>query len=157
MSSVSGKTSRLTIGWREWVQLPELCTPAMKVKVDTGAHTSALHAFGLRTVETDDGMVAMFEVHPHQRSSAGAKSVVYPVKSFRKIRSSNGKVEERPVIQTNAVIGGHRWPIEVTLTSRDQMGFRMLLGRAALRGRFLVNPGRSYLVSDPKYRSEPPS
>lgn len=154
---MSSRRPKPLIGWREWVELPELCSSPIKAKVDTGARTSALHAFGLKTLDTDDGIMAVFELHPQQRSGAGAESVTYPVKSFRRVRSSNGKVEERPVIVTDALLGDAQWPIEVTLTSRDHMGFRMLLGRAAVRGRFLIHPGRSYLMSDRDYRSDPRS
>jgi len=137
------------------VDLPELCSWPVKAKVDTGARTSALHAFGLETIDTGDGVVAVFELHPQQRSGVGAESVSYPVTSFRRVRSSNGRVEVRPVIVTEARLGDVCWPIEVTLTSRDHMGFRMLLGRAAVRSRFIIDPGRSYLLSDRNHRSDP--
>lgn len=137
------------IGWREWVALPELSPTPVKAKVDTGARTSALHAFGLRYRDVDGVTIASFELHPLQRSSARAVRVELPVIEYRKVRSSNGRVERRPVVRTKAQLGDHSWPIELTLTSRDEMGFRMLLGRAAVRGRFLVNPGRSYVLGRP--------
>lgn len=133
------------IGWREWVQLPELCASPVKVKIDTGARTSALHAFDLQVEEIDGASMATFELHPHQRSAADAKVVSHVVHSFRRVRSSDGKSELRPTIVTDVALAAERWPIEITLTSRDEMGFRMLLGRAALRPLFVVDPGRSYL------------
>lgn len=140
------RSAPTVIGWREWVTLPELCSVPMKAKIDTGARTSALHAFGLRVLETDRGQVASFELHPVQRSAAGAVRVQAPVTAWRRVRSSNGKVETRPVIRTPLRLGDTRWPIEVTLTARDAMGFRMLLGRAAIRRRFVVDPHGSFLT-----------
>lgn len=133
------------IGWREWVTLPEMAPIPVKAKVDTGARTSALHAFGLRVIDGGDTQMASFELHPAQRSAADAVRIECPITALRKVRSSNGKVETRPVIRTPVTLGGQSWTIEVTLTSRDAMGFRMLLGRSALRRRFIVDPGRSFL------------
>lgn len=141
------------VGWREWLELPELCPVRIKAKVDTGARTSALHAFGLRVHDIAGVTHASFELHPLQRSSAGAIHVTCPVTAFREVRSSNGRRETRPVIETVAALGETSWPLEVTLTSRDAMGFRMLLGRTALKRRFLVNPGRSYVQSSSTART----
>lgn len=138
------KPNKAVIGWREWVLIPELGSNAVKAKVDTGARTSALHAFGLRLEVLDGTTIARFEFHPLQRSSEGSAEVVAEVVGFRSVRSSNGRIERRPVIRTDVIVGTLRWPIDITLTSRDTMGFRMLLGRAAIRSRFLVDPGRSY-------------
>lgn len=135
------------IGWREWVSLPEFGVPAINVKVDTGARTSALHAFRLDVLDDTDGPVARFEIHPEQRRATGAIEVKSPIVGWRRVRSSNGELQERPVIRTHLDLGEVCWPVEVTLTNRDEMGFRMLLGRAAIRRRFLVDPGRSYLAS----------
>ena len=139
---------RKIIGWREWIELPELCETPIKAKIDSGARTSALHAFDLTLSETGGETIAAFELHPAQRTSTGAVRVEWPVLGFRRVRSSNGRVETRPLIVTAARAGGVEWPIEVTLASRDEMGFRMLLGRSALRRRFLVDPGRSFLARE---------
>lgn len=141
------KRDKPVVGWREWVELPELIDVPIKAKVDTGARTSALHAFSLRLLEGDGTTTAQFQIHPRQRSTSGSVDVSCEVLGFRHVRSSNGRSENRPVIRTTASLAGIRWPIEVTLTSRDTMGFRMLLGRSALKARFLVDPGRSYLQS----------
>lgn len=133
------------IGWREWVGLPDLDIGSIKAKVDTGARSSSLHAFGVKSFERDGSTWVRFEVHPVQRSSAGAFHVEAEVLEFRKVRSSSGKAVRRPVILTRLDMHGSSWPIELTLASRDEMGFRMLLGREAIRGRFQVDPGRSYL------------
>ena len=143
------------MGWRELIALPELCATPIKAKIDTGARTSALHAFNLAVENRDGAFWADFEIHPLQRSRKASVVVSYPVTGFRRVRSSSGHLERRPVINTPLRIGSACFDIEITLSSRDEMGFRMLLGRAALRRRFLVDPGRSYLhalVPEPKGR-----
>ena len=133
------------IGWREWVELPHLGVAAIKAKIDTGARSSALHAFNLRRVERDGQAWVRFVIHPMQRSIGESLEVETPVLEFRKIRSSNGLQSIRPVILTPITLGGVTWPVELTLANRDAMGFRMLLGRHALRNRFLIDAGKSYL------------
>lgn len=139
-----------TIGWREWVALPDFGVEAIKAKVDTGARTSSLHAFGVQVFAVDGDEWVRFEVHPEQRSRRGTAVVKARVVANRKVRSSTGHVQERPVIKTRLTLNGRTWPVEITLTNRDEMGFRMLLGRAALRRKFVVDPGRSFLASDPR-------
>ena len=124
--------------------LPEFGVRAIKVKLDTGARTSALHAFGLRPFTRDGRSMIRFEIHPVQRSSAAIVAAEAVVLDERLVRNSGGLEELRPVIRTLIEIGGERWPIELTLTRRDQMGFRMLLGRQALRGRAVVDAGSSF-------------
>lgn len=126
---------------------------AIKVKIDTGARSSALHAFRLREYFVDGQPWVSFEVHPRQRSRQGAVKVRYPVAGWRKVRSSDGRQQERPYIVTNIELAGESWPIELTLTRRDEMGFRMLVGRSAIRRRFMVNPGRSFLGGRPDGRA----
>jgi len=132
------------IGWREWVALPDLGVEAIKVKVDTGARTSSLHAFDLEEVERDGRTFVRFEIHPRQRASRPVIPVELPLVARRKVRDSGGKAELRPVVETTVELMGRSWPIEITLTRRDAMGFRMLLGRQATRHRFVVDPGGSY-------------
>lgn len=148
---------KMLIGWREWVLLPDLSPVPVKAKIDTGARTSVLHAFRLGLRTRPDGVWADFEIHPVQHSQAHSTPVSYPVAGFRQVRSSSGHLERRPVIRTPIRIGPHRFEIDVTLTSRDEMGFRMLLGRAAVRRRFWVDPGRSFLHSADGGRSGPTS
>ncbi|PSF36629.1 ATP-dependent zinc protease [Aphanothece hegewaldii CCALA 016] len=141
------KKSRLPIiGWREWLDLPELGITNIKAKIDTGARSSALHAIHLKTFEQNNQQFVSFQVHPHQRDSQQTVFVSALLLEWRKITNSGGQTQLRPVIQTSITLGKYTWPIELTLTNRDMMGFRMLLGREALRERFLVNPSRSFLL-----------
>jgi hypothetical protein len=135
-----------TIGWREWVALPELGVAAVKAKIDTGARSSSLHAWDVRIVEgTGRRSRVRFVLHPRQRDLTETVEAEADLVAVRAVRSSNGEVENRPVIRTPLVLDGHRYAIELTLTRRDQMGFRMLLGRRALRRRFVIDPGRSFV------------
>lgn len=137
-----------TIGWREWTTLPQLGIDRIKAKVDTGARTSALHAFDLEYFKAPQGLMVGFKVHPLQRDTSLTIEAIVPVLETRQIRNSGGQEQERPVIMTPLRLGQQTWDIELTLTNRDVMGFRMLLGREAVRRRFLVDPGSSYLMSE---------
>ncbi len=134
------------VGWREWVRAPELSPVPIKAKVDTGARTSALHAADLEidACRETGTSVARFIVHPHQRSADEARRVEFDIVEFRTVRSSNGQEEARPVVRTVVELGPYAFEVEFTLTRRDDMGFRMLLGRTAVGKRFLVDPARSY-------------
>ena len=131
----------MVIGWREWVGLPELGIDALKAKVDTGARTSALHAYAVERVEP--GRVR-FKVHPHQRDDLASVDAEADLVDERLVRSSSGAAELRPVVRTLLAVGGERFEAEFTLTDRALLGFRMLLGREAIRSRFVVDPGSSY-------------
>lgn len=141
------KPSKLTVGWREWVALPDLGVPRIKVKVDTGARSSALHAFDLERVRVAGAEGVRFVIHPYQRDTSRTVVAEAALIDERLVRNSGGGEELRPVIATGLELGGMRWPIELTLTRRDVMGFRMLLGRQALRTRALIDPGRSFVAS----------
>lgn len=132
------------IGWREWVGLPDFGIKAIKVKVDTGARSSSLHAFDMEIFERDGVQWVRFQVHPVQRKTDNTVEVEAQILEFRSVRSSSGAVSLRPVIVTNITLLGITWPVELTLAGRDEMGFRMLLGREAFRKRFLVDAGNSY-------------
>ena len=137
--------ARARIGWREWVALPDLGVTRIKAKIDTGARSSAIHAFGLEHFRRRGHDIVRFTIHPLQRSNKRVVIAEAEMVDERIVRSSNGVHALRPVIITRLEILGESWPIELTLASRDEMGFRMLLGREALRRRFFVEPGRSFL------------
>ena len=135
------------VGWREWVRLPDLLSDEpIKAKIDTGARTSAIHAWDIETTERDGLTMVRFSLHPRQRDDAHVVVAEAPLLDEREVRSSNGDVERRLVVETTLAIAGLRYPIELTLTKRDQMGFRMLIGRTAMAGRLLVDPGSSHLT-----------
>ena len=146
MASKTRKKNRITLGWREWVSLPELGLDAIKAKVDTGARTSTLHAFEVRQFEADGRKRVQFKMHPRQKDNETVVVCHADVVDERLVRDSGGHTEKRWVIETPVTIGDDTWPIEITLTARDDMLFRMLLGRTAIRKRAVVDPARSYLV-----------
>lgn len=135
------------IGWREQIALPELGIEEIKAKIDTGARSSALHAFDVQLFERDGQKRVNFKVHPYQRDTSHTIIAEAPLLEQREVRNSGGHAQLRPVILTTVELGGIQWPIELTLTNRDVMGFRMLLGRQAVRKRFLVDAGKSFLQS----------
>lgn len=133
------------VGWREWVTLPDLGVDLVKAKIDTGARTSALHAFKLEVDRVGGALEVFFSIHPRQRSDTPVIDCQAPLLDQREVKDSGGHVERRCVIATTLVLGERRLTAEVTLTDRDNMGFRMLVGRTAIRGIFAVDPARSYL------------
>lgn len=139
-----------TAGWREWVSLPDLGVPWIKAKLDTGARSSAIHAFDLEEFERDGAAWVRFSVHPWQRSAEDAVDVELPVHDRRAVRSSSGHADERYVVLMDVRLLDRVVTTEMTLSRRDEMGFRLLIGREALRQGFLVDAGRSYLGGRPK-------
>jgi hypothetical protein len=132
----------LIAGWREWAALPTIDIRWIKVKLDTGARSSALHAFDLEELP---GERVRFSVHPWQETDADQATIECDIHDRRVIRSSSGHTEERIVVKTEIVLLGRTVTAETTLSNRDQMGFRMLVGREALRQGFVVDPARSFL------------
>lgn len=140
------------VGWREWVGLPDLGVEWLKAKIDTGAQTSSLHAFGVEEFDRDGESWVRFEVHPLQRSARDAVVVELPVHDRRKVRSSNGVSQVRYVVQLDVRLLDEVVPAEVTLTRRDSMGYRMLVGRELLAQGFLVDSASSYVGGKPRRR-----
>lgn len=152
MAKQSANDGMPAIGWREWIKLPELGVEAIKAKVDTGARSSSLHAIDIQAFERGKRSFVRFKVHPQQRDASLTVVTEAELLGYRHVRSSTGHQSERPVISTAIELLGQQWSIELTLAPRDAMGFRMLLGREALRGRFQVDPGRSFLGGRRKRR-----
>jgi hypothetical protein len=139
----------VTVGWREWVRLPELGIAEMKAKIDTGAATAALHALDIEHFDRDGTEWVRFVVHPRQRRRKPSVECEVPSLGRRKVRNPGGRTEERTIIRTLLILAGAELEATVGLTDRYEMGFRMLLGRRTLRGHFTVDPGRSYLGPRP--------
>lgn len=137
------------LGWREWISLPALGIDHLKAKVDTGARSSSLHAFDIRKVELDGQEWVEFKVHPHQHDNEQTVSCRAPLKDYRQVTDSGGHRSMRYVIETELAMGDESVRAEITLADRSDMLFRMLIGRTAMKGRYIVDPGRSYCVSKP--------
>jgi hypothetical protein len=136
----------LLLGWREWLSLPDLGLGLIKAKVDTGARTSTLHAFYIDTFERRGTCHVRFGVHPLQNRADVVVHGEAPVIDRRRVSDSGGHHEERYIILTRLALAGREWPIELTLTNRETMLFRMLLGRTAIAGHAVVDPSRSFLT-----------
>ena len=144
---------RPIVGWREWISLPDLGINFIKAKIDTGARTSALHAFKIKTFRRQGQHYARFYVHPLQRRRRPEILCEAAIMDERVVTSSNGEREMRFIVKTSLRMGQHQWPIELSLTNRDEMSFRVLLGRQALRRHLIVDPGRSYRLNKGKHRT----
>ena len=139
-------SQQLTVGWKEWLSLPTLGIQCIKAKIDTGARTSALHAFDVETYKIRGRYHIQFKIHPVQKNETILVNCESAIFDKRYVVDSGGHRELRFVIKTPIVLGGMMWPIEITLTNRDSMGFRMLLGRTAMKKRLIVDPSRSHLL-----------
>ncbi len=137
-------SDNLSLGWEEWVGLPGLALPAIKAKVDTGARTSALHAVAVEPFGTEKNPQVRFIMHPDPADPSIEVICSAKVIDRRNVTSSNGTAELRYVIASEIHVGGRSWPIEISLTNRETMGYRMLLGRSALTEGVSVVPGASF-------------
>ena len=137
-----------TIGWREYVRLPDLGIGPLIAKVDTGARTAALHAVNVHITGDGDGRTVQFDAVIDEESQS-IRRCVLPLHGIKRVKNSSGATEERCVVETEIEIGAGRWNVLVTLTDRGDMGVPMLVGRSAIKGRFIVDPGQSFLLSAP--------
>jgi hypothetical protein len=142
----SSLDNKIMLGWREWLCLPELKIPAIKAKIDTGARTSALHAFKLRTYKVDGIDIVEFAIHPLQKRTDIVLTCTAAIADYRRVSDSGGHREMRYVIKTPVLIGNVIQEVEITLTDRETMQFRMLLGRTAMTDSIIVQPSASYLT-----------
>jgi hypothetical protein len=138
------------IGWREWVAFPEWGLEAVKAKIDTGARTSAIHAYDIEEFERDGLRWVRFEIHPWQRNADDARMVEAVLVDQRHVTSSSGSKSLRPVVRAVIDLAGAPHEVEITLTRRDEMGFRMLLGRKAMAGHYVIDPSLSYATGRPE-------
>ena len=138
------------VGWREWVRMPDVGVAWIKAKIDTGARTSAIHAFDQQEIDLNGERWVRFSVHPWQATDEDAVTVERPLVEMRTVRSSSGHAEERPLVHLPLILSGRSVTAEVTLSRRDEMGFRMLVGREALEQGFLVDPAHSYAGGRPR-------
>jgi ribosomal protein S6--L-glutamate ligase len=137
---------KFLIGWEEWCGLPDLGIPIIKAKIDTGAKTSAIHAFDIESFIHENELWVKFNLFPVQKTKTIKKTCLAKVIDRRYIMSSNGHKEFRYVIETSLILGQRRWLIEVTLSNRDPLAFRMLLGRKALQRHVIIDPVKSQVT-----------
>ena len=137
---------KLIVGWSEWCALPTLHLPAIKAKIDTGATTSAIHAFDVEHYTRAGKEFVRFNVLPIQARDDIVVACHSPLVDERHVTSSDGHRELRPVVSSQLVLGGKKWQIELTLSNREPMTFRMLLGREALAGHALVDSSHTLLL-----------
>lgn len=137
--------SLMILGWCEWLAIPEFGINHIKAKIDTGARTSALGVFSVGVVKGNSNRLC-FQLHPIQKNDQVIVAYETDILDQRLVTNSGGHKELRYVIKTDIILGNRRWPIEITLTNRDSMSFRMLLGRSALKG-MIVNPNQSFILS----------
>lgn len=142
-------SQKIVVGKEEWCELHELGLPVIKARIDSGAKTSALHAFNIQPFEEDGQRYVSFDIHPIQENRKTIQRCRGLVVDRRKVRSSSGETEKRHVIRTTITFGTHSWEIEITLTNRDSMGYRMLIGREAMKERVLIDPDSSFTLGNP--------
>jgi hypothetical protein len=157
MSVDDSSGDRRVLGWREWVALPELGIPAIRAKIDTGARSSALHVEAIEEFRRDDADWVRFKLDPVSRSRRRARWIEAPLLDRREVTDSGGGVSLRPFILTDVQIANQRYAIEINLTNRRGMLFPMLLGRTAMRGRWLIDPEQSYVLGDASTHTPSPT
>jgi ribosomal protein S6--L-glutamate ligase len=150
---MSKQNKLIAVGWEEWIALPSLGLPAVKAKIDTGAKTSSLHAFSIELFGSKNDPKVRFVMQPDPEQPDLEVVCIAPLVDQREITSSNGQTETRYIIETQLRLGEHEWPIEVSLTNRETMRYKMLLGRSAMLGNVFVQPEHSCLNGELNYDS----
>jgi hypothetical protein len=150
---INKPAQQLTVGWREWASLPDLDIALIKAKIDTGARSSALHAFMIDPYRKGGQHWVMFAIHPKQKSDVSIECHA-PIKDRRLVSDSGGHKQRRYVIETRLILGPMAINAEVTLTNRDSMLFRMLLGRTAMTSHFMIDPSASYVLGKPNFLAD---
>jgi len=148
------KKRKRAAGWREWVSLPSIGVASIKAKLDTGARTSALHAFNIETYWSDGELWARFFVHPYQENDVREIACDARIEDIRTVTNPGGRRQRRLVIRTDIHLGGETWPIDLSLTDRDEMGFRLLIGRTAMHGNLIVDPDHSYVLGKRRWKKK---
>ena len=152
--SDSGKNeNKLIVGWREWISLPDLGIKSIKSKMDTGARTSALHTYFIEPVDNSDRPMVRFGVHPKQKSDKNGIICTADIIDQRRIVDSGGHPELRYIIRTSVMVAGRKWPIDLSLTNREQMRFRLLIGRSAISENLIIDPQLSFTLGRPLKKS----
>jgi hypothetical protein len=144
------ENSRRIAGWREWVGLTGLGVESIKAKLDTGARTSAIHAFDVESYRRDGDLRVRFFIHPLQKDDTLKVACDEKVADIRTVGNPGGRREKRFIIRTGLRLGDEAWPVDLSLTDRDEMGFRLLIGRTAMHGRLLVDPDHSFRLGKNK-------
>ncbi len=147
--SDSGENNKLIVGWREWISLPDLGIKSIKAKMDTGARTSALHTYFIEPFMDNDRHMVRFGIHPKQKSDKNGVICTAGIIDQRHIVDSGGHPELRYIIGTDILVGGRRWPIDLSLTNREQMRFRLLIGRSAISEELIIDPQLSFTLGRP--------
>jgi len=151
----AGQGEPHVIGWREYITLPDLGLGPIMAKIDTGAHTAALHALGIEVMpDGGEGRLVRFHAVVDETRKLTRRCAL-PLHGLKRVKNSGGAVEQRCVVETEILLGGFRWRSLFTLTDRADMGFPILLGRSTIRRRFLVSPNQSFLFGGPGGEARP--
>jgi hypothetical protein len=149
MSASRKIENKLIVGWREWISIPDLGIKSIKAKMDTGARTSALHTYFIEPTGSSEKPLVRFGVHPSQKSDKNGIICTADVIDQRRIVDSGGHPELRYIIRTSIVVGGEKWPVDLSLTNRANMRFRLLIGRSAISEKLIIDPHHSFTLGKP--------
>ena len=149
MSVLENDTNKIIVGWREWISLPDLGIKSIKAKMDTGAKTAALHTYFIEPVNNSEKPMVRFGIHPMQKSDKNGIICTADIFDERRIVDSGGHPELRYIIRTSILVGNKKWLIDLSLTNREQMRFRLLLGRTTISEQLIIDPKLSFTLGRP--------